>query len=41
VGESEVFIVKFGGAPDGTGSSSIAIDEISALNHEIFDLGMY
>jgi uncharacterized membrane protein len=38
--QSEVFICKLGSAIDGTRSSSITIDEISALNHEIFDLRM-
>lgn len=38
--QSKVFISKLGSAVNSTRSSSIAIDEISALNHEIFDLHM-
>ena len=38
MGQSEVFVGKFGGAVNGAGPSSIAIDEITTLDHEIFDL---
>jgi hypothetical protein len=38
MGKSEIFIGEFRGAVDRTGSSSVAIDEISTLDHEIFDL---
>jgi hypothetical protein len=38
MGKSEVFIGELRGAVDGTRPSSIAIDEIPTLNHEVFDL---
>jgi hypothetical protein len=38
MGKSEVFIGELRGAVDGAGPSSIAIDEIPSLDHEVFDL---
>jgi hypothetical protein len=38
--QGEIFIGELGSAVNGTRSSTIAIDEISALDHEIFDLCM-
>ena len=36
--QSEVFVCEFPGAVNGGTAGSIAVDEITALDHEIFDL---
>ena len=36
--QSEVFVRKFWSAVDGARTGPVTIDEISALDHEIFDL---
>jgi hypothetical protein len=38
MGKCEVFICELRGAVDRAGPSSIAIDEIPSLDHEVFDL---
>lgn len=36
--QCEVFVRKLGRSIDGTRSGAVSIDEVSTLNHEIFDL---
>lgn len=38
MGQCEVFVRKLGRSIDGTRSGAVSIDEVSTLNHEIFDL---
>jgi hypothetical protein len=38
--EFEIFISEFGSAVDGTTSRAITVDEVTTLDHEIFNLEM-
>lgn len=37
--EVEVLVCEFVGSPDGLGAGAVAVDEVSALEHKVFDLG--
>lgn len=37
--EGEVLVVKGFGAVDGGAAGTVAVEEIAALTHEVFDLG--